>query len=107
MYWAVVLAAMVTPPPEAAALVEAARADAAKRFGVEARLAGIERVTWRDASLGCPRKDMQYTQALVPGWRMKLVAGGRTFDYHASARGQRVTYCPPGRATDALPDART
>lgn len=103
MYWALLAAAMVTPPPEAQSLVAAARADAAKRFGVEAELAQVERVTWRDGSLGCPRKGMEYTQALVPGWRIRLVAGERTFDYHASERGQRVTFCPAGRAVDPLP----
>lgn len=107
MYWAVLAATMLTPPPGAEQVVEAARADAVKRFGVAAELAVIERVTWRDGSLGCPRKGMQYTQALVPGWRIELAAGERRFAYHASERGPRVVFCPPGRAQAPLPDART
>ena len=106
MYGLLLAAATVTAPPEAASLVAAARADVGKRFGVDAQLVHIERVTWPDGSLGCPREDMAYTQALVPGWRMKLEAGGRSFDYHASERGP-VLYCPPGRAMPPLPDSKT
>ena len=106
MFWSLVAAAMLTPPAEAATAIAAAKADAGKRFGVAAELARIERVTWRDGSLGCPRKDMGYTQALVPGWRMTLVAGERHFDYHASERGT-IVYCPPGRAQQPLPDSKT
>jgi len=107
MFESLLLAAtLVIPPPEAAPAVAAAKADASKRFGVATELARIERVTWRDGSLGCPRKDMASTQALVPGWRMTLVAGKRRLDYHASESGT-VVYCPPGRSEQPLPDSKT
>ena len=93
-------------PPEASAIVDAAIADAAKRFAVQAQAVSVERVTWRDGSLGCPQPGMGDTQALIPGWRVKLAAGNRILDYHASERG-RVIHCPPGRAKEPLPDSRT
>jgi hypothetical protein len=49
---------------------------------------------------------MQYTQALVPGWRIVLAAGSRSFEYHAS-EGGRVVHCPPARATPPLPDSKS
>ena len=87
--------------------VQAARADAARRMGVAVEplvLLSAESVTWSDGSLGCPRPDMMYTQALVPGYRVRLRGPGGEMDYHASARGALVL-CPAGRAVDPLPGA--
>jgi hypothetical protein len=98
-----VTGACATPPPSSGleAVVQAARADAAHRTGVapaELQLLGAEIVTWSDGSLGCPQPGMMYTQALVPGYRVRLRGPGGEMDYHASARGALVL-CPPGRAT--------
>jgi len=38
-----------------------------------------------------------YTQALVPGYRVRIRAGGKELDYHAGRTGAPVL-CPPGRA---------
>ena len=54
-------------------------------------------VTWNDGSLGCPQKDMLYTQALVDGELLMLRVEQALFQYH-SARGGPFTYC-------AAPDA--
>jgi hypothetical protein len=101
-------------PPNQAAMsnsleevVSAARADAARRTGVAAEslaLISAESVTWSDGSLGCPQPDVLYTQALVPGYRIRLRGPGGEMDYHASARGALVL-CPAGRAVDPLPGA--
>ena len=107
MFAALLLAtAALAASPEAQPLVDSAKADAAKRFGVDAQVTSVQRVTWRDGSLGCPQKGMAYTEALVPGWRLTLKAGERSFDYHAS-NGGRVIYCAPGRAQEPLPDSAT
>jgi hypothetical protein len=80
-------------------------ADARQRTGdATARITRTESVTWPDGSLGCPQPDRLYTQALVPGWRLSVLAGGRELDYHAAVRGQWLL-CPPGRATGPVPDA--
>jgi hypothetical protein len=85
-------------------IIDAAIADAASRMAVSADAIGVVsalRVTWPDGSLGCPEPDMQYTQALVPGWRILLRADGRTLDYHAAANGH-VIFCPPERAMEPI-----
>jgi hypothetical protein len=105
MYWAVLIAAL-SVPAEAQPAVNAATADVARRFAMESRLVELQRVTWRDGSLGCPQPGLNYTQALVPGWRIVLAAGSRSFEYHASEAG-RVVHCPPGRAQEPLPDSPT
>jgi hypothetical protein len=82
------------------ATVDAALADAAKRTGlnrVDLKVLSAEDVTWSDGSLGCPEPGMMYTQALVPGYRVQIRAGGQELDYHASRMGLPVL-CPPGRA---------
>lgn len=101
-----VAAAMGPMPSDTQRIVEAAQADAKRRFGVEAELVDVQRVTWPDGSLGCPRKGMRYPQVLVPGWRITLRAGERSFDYHASSAGGLV-HCPPGQGQAPLPDSQT
>ncbi|MES3002314.1 MAG: hypothetical protein V4787_16615 [Pseudomonadota bacterium] len=91
-----------------AAIVEAVRDAATKRSGIPAsqlQVVSMERVTWSDGSLGCPRPGVLYTQSLVPGWRVKLQVGGEVWDYHAGDRGQPVL-CPPDRAKAPLPSTR-
>lgn len=89
-------AAQPTAPPP----VKAALEDAARQTGIAVaslRVTRLERVTWLDGSLGCPEPDMMYTQALVPGFRIRIEAGGKSLDYHADAGGT-VLLCPPERA---------
>lgn len=105
MYAALLIAAL-NVPAEATPAVNAAIADIARRFAMKPRVVEVERVTWRDGSLGCPQAGVAYTQALVPGWRIVLAAGSRSFEYHAS-EGGRAVHCPPGRATPPLPDSKS
>jgi hypothetical protein len=102
-----------TPPPKEAvvpvvnlqSVKEAALADATRLTGLErAKLVIVEAraVTWRDGSLGCPQEGMQYTMALVPGYRVRIQAGDRLLDYHAGSGGG-LALCPEGRAIDPLP----
>ena len=87
------------------AIVAAARADAARRFGLPLtafELVSAEAVTWPDGSLGCPKPGMGYTQALVPGHRILLRGPSGMLDYHAGRTGV-PTLCPAGRAVDPVP----
>jgi len=82
----------------------AAFADAERQTGIaraDLKLQSAEIVTWPDGSLGCPRPGGMYTQSLVPGYRIRIQAGDKVLDYHASARGQQVL-CPPGRAVEPI-----
>jgi hypothetical protein len=96
------------------AAVLSARAHAAKLTGQSAQsleLVKAQAVTWLDASLGCPQPGMNYTMALVPGYRIQLrtkggTAGSAVMDYHASETGALVL-CPASRAVEPLPDSRT
>jgi hypothetical protein len=91
-------------PPD---MIEAMRSDAATRAGVAAsavKLESVLGVTWRDASLGCPRPGMVYPQVLVPGWRVRIVAGGKTYSYHAGRRGNWA-WCPADRSQEPLPSS--
>jgi len=89
-------------------IVEAARQDASSRTGLPPEAIKVllaERVTWSDGSLGCPSPGMIYTQALVPGYRVMLEAGGQVLDYHAGVSGHLVL-CPAGRAVEPRADER-
>jgi hypothetical protein len=50
---------------------------------------------------------MGYAQALVPGFRIRILAGAEVLEYHAGRSGKPF-YCPAGRATEpAAVDPRT
>jgi hypothetical protein len=78
-------------------MVDIAVADLVERFDLDDSVSSIsvvtvEEVTWRDASIGCPAKDMQYAQVLTPGTRIVLEHEGRSFSYHAGG-GREPFYC--------------
>jgi len=88
--------------------VELAVADASRRSGIDMAEVKVERaepVTWPDGSLGCPERDLMYTQALVPGYRIRIAAGNQRLDYHADVRGEMLL-CPPERSMDPSPGRR-
>ena len=93
--------------PTLETLTESVLDDAAKRTGLDRAALVVESavaVTWADGSLGCPQPGMNYTMALVPGYRIVIAAGERRLDYHASRRGQFVL-CPSARSVDPIGDA--
>lgn len=74
------------PPAAQNSAVRHAVTDLAGRLDADVgriEVAGVEHVTWRDGSLGCPQPDMMYTQALVDGMRIVLTYDGRRFEYHS------------------------
>ena len=97
-----------TMPADMRSIVDAATRDTAARLNIDpgaVEVVSTQQVTWPDGSLGCPVPGMQYTQALVPGYRVILRAGGQAFDYHAAANGHLVL-CPAERAIDPILDER-
>ena len=91
-------------------MIQLALDDAARRSQRDAatlEVASADAVTWPDGSIGCPEAGRQYTQALVPGFRIRIRAGAEVFEYHAGARGQPF-HCPAGRIREpAAGDPRT
>ena len=69
--------------------------DLSGRLGVQdsdVRLIVERDVTWRDGSLGCPKEDMMYTQALVEGSLILLRVDDAEYEYH-SGGGRAPFYC--------------
>jgi len=80
------------------------KADLAARLEVSAdelTVVSVEEVTWPDASLGCPEPGMDYTMALVDGYRIVLEVQGKAYEYHTD-RARRFVYCeqPAGATQD-------
>ena len=89
--------------------IDAALEAAAHQTGIAIsmlKVVAAHAVTWSDGSIGCPQPGMMYTQALVPGYRIRILAGEQDLDYHSSLRGEPFL-CPAERATDPLPDQST
>lgn len=64
----------------------AAVADLAARSEIdetEIEVVAEEAVTWSDGNLGCAKEGFSYTQALVEGSRITLLADGTDHEYHS------------------------
>jgi len=95
-----------TMNPTLESITESVLEDAATRTGIaraSLKVEGAITVTWSDGSLGCPQPGMNYTMALVPGYRIRVRAGDQVLDYHASRRGYFVL-CPAGMAMEPMVD---
>lgn len=87
-------ATLIDLPPQLRAQVIAAAAARAGVAEAQVVVRGAEAIQFPDGSLGCPQPGMMYTQMVVPGYRVVVEAGGRTFDYR-SARGGEPSICEP------------
>ena len=82
-------------------LLERITGDLARR-GIDVAALAVVSVTtlvWPDGSLGCPDRGMSYPQQLVEGSRIVVEAGGRRYDYRASASGT-LRLCGGGPGKD-------
>ena len=78
-------------PP--APLVERARADLARRLGMDpahVTLAEAVPMTWSSLALGCPAPGMAYGAVQTPGFRLELDAIGQRYAYHTDTRETMV-----------------
>jgi hypothetical protein len=90
------------PPGEAVPIASVPRevrravvADAAKRFKVDESAVVVtqaEKVTWSDASLGCPEPGQMYAQVLVEGFRLVARTAAGSLTYNTDGAG-RVVSC--------------
>ena len=79
-------------------LAEQARADLAKKLGVEKDAVTINffrPAEWPDASLGCPAEGQVYTQQLTKGFTIELASAGRNYEYHSDMN--HVVPCDSGQ----------
>lgn len=59
--------------------------DLAAKLGIPAgsiTVAEKGETTWPDTSLGMPEPGMMYAQMLIDGFRVVLLAGEKTYEYH-------------------------
>lgn len=74
-------------------IISKARHDLAQRLGLnesEVTEVGVEPADFPDASLGAPVEDEMSAQIITPGWRIRLQAGGETYEYRATERQLRL-----------------
>ncbi len=88
--------------------IESAKADFAKRFKKsddEFEVWEAVAVDWASGAIGCPMKDMNYTMALVPGFKVVIKSGETLYQYNAR-KGGAPFFCPPDRVEDPAATAR-
>ena len=54
----------------------------------QVNLVRAQKATWRDGSMGCPQPNLMYTQALVEGYWVIMIAGNEEYDFRATTNGK-------------------
>jgi hypothetical protein len=73
--------------------VSRARADLAGRLGIsesEIKLEGAEEADFPDGALGAPIDDEMSAMMITSGWRLRLGAGGKKYEYRADRNQVRL-----------------
>lgn len=71
-------------------LMQRILADASERTGVDRsalRVLRSEAAVWNDGSLGCPEPGVLYTQQIIDGYWVELVADAAVLDYRLNSSG--------------------
>ncbi len=74
-------------------MINRARRDLAQRLGIDENqiaVNSVEQTEFPDAALGVPVEDEMSAQVITPGWRMRLMANDKTYEYRASERQLRL-----------------
>lgn len=77
-------------------LTQLAIDDLANRLNTDAKgikVISAEPTVWLNAAFGCPLSDKVYTQGRVPGFQIRLEAGGEIYVYHTDRTGI-IILCP-------------
>ena len=70
-----------------------ARRDLAERLGVgegEVEESSVEEADFPNGALGAPLRDEMSTMMITTGWRIRLAAGGKTYEYRADRNQLRL-----------------
>jgi hypothetical protein len=73
--------------------IDRARRDLAQRLGLgptEITESSVEQADFPDAALGAPVEDEMSAQVITPGWRIRLRADDKTYEYRANVRQLRL-----------------
>lgn len=73
--------------------IDHARRDLARRLGIrkdEIAVDSGEQADFPDAALGAPIEDEMSAQVITPGWRIRLKANGKIYEYRANIRQLRL-----------------
>ena len=73
--------------------VEAARKDLAARLGVSEGAVeeeSVEQADFPDMALGAPAKGEMSGMMITPGWRIRLSAEGKSYEYRANRNQLRL-----------------
>ncbi len=74
-------------------IVDRVRRDLVARIGLsedEIAEESVEQVDFPDAALGAPIEDEMSAQVITPGWRIRLNAQNRSYEYRAAGRQLRL-----------------
>jgi len=61
--------------------------DLSNRLGIDIsqiQLIEISSVSWNDTSLGCPEEGLEYTQEVIDGYKVILLANDKEYIYHSN-----------------------
>jgi hypothetical protein len=70
-----------------------ARQDLMQRLGVSEQdilEEAVEPAEFSDAALGAPVEDEMSAQVISPGWRIRLIANDKSYEYRATERQLRL-----------------
>ena len=59
-------------------------------------LISSERVSWPDASLGCPQEGYGYAQVITPGYKLVFALGEASYAVHTNEDGSHLVHCDNG-----------
>ena len=74
-------------------VADRARRDLAQRLGLnenDIAVSSVEQTEFPDAALGVSVEDEMSAQVITPGWRIRLIADGQTYEYRATERQLRL-----------------
>jgi hypothetical protein len=93
-------------PEGAEEVVAEVRQDLAEQLDVapgDIEVVDAQPAEWSDSSLGCPREGQTYAQAIVPGHRVILQAGGKRYAYHTGDGNWILCEAPAAQERDIEP----
>ena len=74
-------------------VADRARRDLAQRLGLnesDIAVSSVEQTEFPDAALGAFVEYEMSAQVITPGWRIRLIADGQTYEYRATERQLRL-----------------